>query len=155
VSRPPWAAALACALIACSLGGCRKKGDAGLDKEVTTLGDTEVTAQLVEIPSEFPPNDLYDYVYILKYRVLRVHRGNVPTPEIFVGQYNPLKPRSSVQDDRSGKIGGHVERFRAGDVHRMALIAPLDQQWMGGIVDKYFDQKGIRYWAMWTNSGEE
>ena len=48
------------------------------------------------------------------------------------------------------KVGGDVEQFRAGDIHRMALEAPLDQQWMGGIIDKYFSQKGTRYWAIWT-----
>ena len=104
-----------------------------VDKEVTTLGTTEVTAQLVEIPGKFPPNDLYDYAYVLKYRVLKVHRGQVAGDEILVGQYNPLKPRATVQDDASGKVGGHLDAFRAGDVHRMALDAPLDQFWMGGV----------------------
>ena len=89
----------------------------------------------------------------LKYRVLKVHRGQIPQGEIFVGQYNPLKPRDRVQDDVSGKVGGHVDAFRAGDVHRMALASPLDQFWMGGIIDKYFNQSGSRYWAIWTNPG--
>ena len=35
----------------------------------------------------------------------------------------------------------------------MALEVPLDQFWMGGVVDKYFNQKGARYWAVWTNAG--
>ena len=125
-----------------------------IDPELTSLGTAEVTAQLVEIPGPFPSNDLYNYAYVLKYRVLKVHRGNVPDPVIFVGQYNPLKPRAKAQDQESGKIGGRVEQFRAGDVHRMALEAPLDQQWMGGIIDKYFEQKGTRYWAIWTNPGK-
>jgi len=124
-----------------------------VDKEVTSLGSAEVSAQLVEIPGAFPPNDLYNYAYVLKYRVLKVHRGQVPDKEIFVGQYNPLKPRAAVQDDGSGKVGGHLDAFRAGDVHRMALDVPLDQFWMGGIIDKYFEQKGTRYWAVWTNPG--
>jgi hypothetical protein len=148
-----WTAAVKCVVVVLALSGCQKGGNAGLDKEITTLGSTEVTAQLVEIPGDFPPNDLYDYAYVLRYRVLRVHRGGVSTPEIFVGQYNPLKPRLSAQDERSGKLGGRVERFHAGDIHRMALDAPLDQQWMGGVIDKYFDQKGVRYWAIWTNPG--
>ena len=58
--------------------------------------------------------------------------------EILVAHYNPLKPRDQAQDDVSGKVGGHVTSFRAGDVHRMALESPVDQFWMGGIVDKYF-----------------
>lgn len=135
--------------------GCRKQSAAVLDKELTSLGSTEITAKLVEIPGAFPPNDLYDYTYVLKYRVLRVHRGNVSTPEVLVGHYNPLKPRATVADEQSGKIGGRVQRFTAGDVHRMALDQPVDQHWMGGIIDKYFNQTGVRYWAIWTNPGEE
>ena len=55
-----------------------------------------------EILEPFPPNDLYNYAYVLKYRVLKVHRGQIPNGEILVGQYNPLKPRERVQDDVSG-----------------------------------------------------
>jgi hypothetical protein len=121
-----------------------------LDPQVQRLGSTEVTARLIEIPGPFPPNDLYNYAYVFKYQVLQVHRGKIEGDTIFVGQYNPLKPRSKAEDQDSGKLGGDVEQFRAGDTHRMALEAPLDQQWMGGIIDKYFEQKGTRYWAIWT-----
>ena len=61
---------------------------------MTTLGSVEVTGRLLEIPGEFPANDLYNYAYVLKYQVLEVHRGTVDAKEIFVAQYNPLKPRS-------------------------------------------------------------
>ena len=131
---------------------CKNKADAGADSFVTTLGSAEVTAQLLPIPGEFPPNDLYNYAYVLKYRVLLAHRGQIQQgEEILVAHYNPLKPRSSAQDEISGKVGGNLERFKAGDVHRMALEAPLDQHWMGGVIDKYFEQKAPRYWAVWTN----
>jgi hypothetical protein len=139
--------------LALGVAACTSRPANEVDNEVTTLGSAEVTAQVVEIPGQFPPNDLYNYVYVLKYRVLKVHRGQIPQGEIFVGQYNPLKPRDRVQDDVSGKVGGHVNAFRAGDVHRMALALPLDQFWMGGIIDKYFNQSGSRYWAIWTNPG--
>ncbi|MDA2926441.1 hypothetical protein MYX78_04285 [Acidobacteria bacterium AH-259-G07] len=122
-----------------------------MDHEVTSLGSAEVTARLLEIPGEFPPNDLYDYAYVLKYRVEKVHRGKVLGEKILVAHYNPLKPRSSVQDEFSGLVGGNLKKFRTGDVHRMALEMPLDLLWMGGIFDKYFSQRGIRYWAIWTN----
>ena len=136
-------------------GSCKNKSDAGADPFVTTLGNTEVTAELLAIPGEFSPNDLYNYAYVLKYRVLTVHRGQVKQgKEILVAHYNPLKPRASAQDENSGKLGGNLEKFRAADVHRMALEAPLDQHWMGGVIDKYFDQKGMRYWAVWTNKSE-
>src|SRR5262245_29595620 len=141
---------LACLVLACSWMAC-SKSNAGVDREVTTLGSAEVTARLTEIPGAFPPNDIYNYAYVLKYRVLKVHRGKFEGDEIFVAQYNPLKPRATVQDDVSGKVGGDLRKFQAGEEHRMALEAPVDQYWMGGIIDKYFDQKGVRYWAVWTN----
>jgi hypothetical protein len=141
------------AILVLSLASCARGPASKVDNEVTTLGTTEVTAELVEIPEPFPPNDLYNYTYVLKYRVLKVHRGQMQPGEIFVGQYNPLKPRERAQDDVSGKVGGHVTSFRAHDVHRMALASPLDQFWMGGIIDKYFNQPGTRYWAIWTNPG--
>jgi hypothetical protein len=132
---------------------CSGRPEDEVDDQVTTLGVAEITAQLVEIPGPFPPNDLYNYAYILKYRVLKTHRGNVPAGDILVAQYNPLKPREQAQDDVSGKVGGHLVAFRAGDVHRMALAGPVDQYWMGGIIDKYFAIPGTRYWAIWTNPG--
>jgi hypothetical protein len=122
-----------------------------VDREVTTLGTTEVSAQLLEIPGPFPANDLYNYAYVLKYRVVSVHRGQLGDKEILVAHYNPLKARSKAQDEFSGRLGGHLQRFRAGDIHRMALQAPLDQYWMGGVIDKYHKETGTRYWAVWTN----
>lgn len=136
------------------------KADAGPSSakgtEVSTAGTIEVTAKLVEIQGVFPPNKLYDYVYVLKYKVLSVHRGKVEGDEILVGQYNPLKPRSAAQDKFSGKVGGSVERFAAGDVHRLALDAPLDSAMpMVGLIDKYVGTKATRYWAVWTDQAPE
>ena len=142
-------------LIGVFSSSCGKGSEKGADHEVTTLGSVEMTARLEEIPEAFPPNDLYNYAYVLKYHVEQVHRGRVLGDEIFIAHYNPLKPRSGVQDEFSGKVGGTLEKFRAGDIHRMALEMPLEQYWMGGIVDKYFGQKGIRYWAVWTNLTEK
>jgi hypothetical protein len=144
---------LALVALALTLPACSTRPVEELDAEVSTLGTIEVTAQLVEIPGPFPSNDLYNYVFILKYKVLKTHRGSVPGSEILVGQYNPLKPRDQAQDDVSGKVGGRLRLFRAGDIHRMALESPLDHFWMGGVVDKYFGAAGTRYWAVWTNPG--
>lgn len=130
---------------------CARHPEAVADKELSTLGTAEVTAKLVDVQSPFPPNDLYNYAFVMKYQVLTVHRGKVDGKEILVAHYNPLKPRAKVQDEFSGKVGGHVDSFRVGDVHRMALEAPVDNFWMGGVVDKYFNEKGVRYWAVWTN----
>jgi hypothetical protein len=52
--------------------------DPGKDPQVTTLGSIEVTARLVEIPEgAIFKRDLYNYATILKYEVLKVHRGEV------------------------------------------------------------------------------
>src|SRR5207244_8635054 len=113
-----------------------------LSPELATNGTVEVTAKLTTIGGEFPPNKLYDYAFVMKYRVLKVHRGTVESDDLFVGHYNPLKPRATAQDKFSGKVGGNVEHFQIGDVHRMALEAPLDQLFMGGIIDKHIKEKG-------------
>jgi len=140
------------AILCAACGGTASEDAAGPDAQVTTLGSIEVTAQLVEIPTEFPPNKLYDYAYVMKYKVLEVHRGDVPGDDIFVGHYNPLKPRNAVADARVKDIGGNLRAFRAGDIHRMALEAPIDDHYMGGIVNEYFgDDTGTIYWAVWTN----
>src|SRR5207302_575767 len=66
----------------------------GIDANVTTRGGIEVTAKLVEIPEgAIFKRDLYDYATVLKYQVVEVHRGKVDGPTIYVGQYNPFKPR--------------------------------------------------------------
>lgn len=135
---------------------CTSAKKTGEDPNVTSLGEFEVTAKLVEIPSEFPPNDLYDYAYVLKYEVLTVHRGTIGEKTIYVGQYNPLKSRSVAADARSGEIGGDVTAFHKGDVHRMALAAPIDDHFMGGIVNHYEGQGDqLIYWAIWTNRASE
>lgn len=134
---------------------CEKSNSKQIDPELARLGSAEVTAQLVEIPGEFPANDFYNYAYVFEYHILKVHRGQVNGSEIFVAHYNPLKSRVTVGDEFSGKIGGNLERFRSGAIHRMALEEPLDTYWMGGIIDKYFENKGTRYWAVWTNLEEQ
>ena len=142
-------------------GACSEKPRDGSDQNVTTRGSIEVTARLVETPGleewdgEFPSNDLgYDYVYILKYQVEATHRGTLQEKTILVGQYNPLKPRAEAADVRCPDLGGDLKRFRVGDVHRMALEVPIDDYYMGPIINKYFDRpkgKGPLYWAAWTN----
>jgi hypothetical protein len=122
-------------------------------REVTTLGSIEVTARLVQVLGRFMPNDNYDYVHVMKYEVLRVHRGTVEGKEILVGHYNPLKPRRKAADRFIQGIGGNADRFQVGDVHRMALEAPLGERYMGGIIDKHLEEKGTRYWAVWTDRG--
>ena len=139
-------------LILFSCASCAKKTDSGADSKVTTLGGTEVTAELVEIPGEIRNDPLYDYAHVMKYKVLTIHRGVLDKDILYVGQYNPAKPRSAAADARVGEIGGNLTQFRVGDIHRMALEVPIDDYYMGGIINKYFGQVDDPiYWAVWTN----
>jgi len=131
---------------------CAKKADTGADSKVTTLGSVEVIAELVEIRGDLINDPLYDYAHIMKYKVLQVLRGTVAADTIYVGHYNPAKPRDRVADARVQQIGGNVKTFRVGDIHRMALEVPIDDYYMGGIINRYFGQiKDPLYWAVWTN----
>ena len=71
-----------------------------------------------------------------------LQRGELPDAGAVLAQ-NLLDAEGRVALDK-GRV------LSADDIHRIALEAPLDQQWMGGIVDKYFNNKGTRYWAIWT-----
>jgi hypothetical protein len=143
------------ALVALTGMSCAKKAgpaDRGADPKVTNLGSIEVTAQLEEIPGEIRNDPLYDYAHVMKYKVLQVHRGKVDKDIIYVGHYNPAKPRDAVADARVQEIGGSLKQFRVGDVHRMALEVPIDDYFMGGIINKYFGVVNDPiYWAVWTN----
>jgi len=131
---------------------CSKKPDTGVDDKVTTLGSIELTAQLLEIRGKIIDDPLYDYAHVMKYKVLKIHRGKVNGDIIYVGHYNPAEPRNSVADKRVTQIGGNLKRFRAMDIHRMALEVPIDDYYMGGIINKYFGETNDPiYWAVWTN----
>lgn len=125
----------------------------GEDAEVTQRGSIEVTARLVEVPEgAIFKRDLYNYATVLKYQVLEVHRGKVEGETLYVGHYNPFKPRAEAADKSVQGIGGDLKDFRAGEVHRMALEASIDDHYMGGVVNKYFGQPiGPIHWAVWTN----
>jgi len=134
----------------------RESGPAGArgdDPNVTSMASIEVTARLTEIPEgAIFKRELYNYATVLKYDVLDVHRGQVTAKTIYVGHYNPFKPRSEAADKQVPGIGGNLASFRAGQVHRMALQAPIDDYFMGGIINKYFGKlDGPIYWAVWTN----
>jgi len=135
---------------------CRKDGDfsaTGEDPNVKTMGSIEVTARLTEIPDgAIFKRELYNYTTILKYEVLRIHRGSVDANTIYVGHYNPFKPRNEAGDKFVKGIGGNLESFRAGRIHRMAVEVPIDDYFMGGIINKYFGKSDDPiYWAVWTN----
>jgi hypothetical protein len=124
------------------------------DPHLATNGSVEITARLVEIPEgAIFKRDLYDYATVLKYQVLQVHRGKVDGDTLYVGQYNPWKPRAEAADKRAPKVGGNVRRFEAGQTQRLALEVPIEDYFMGGIVNKYFGKTtNTIYWAVWTDA---
>ena len=139
-------------LLVFGIASCAKKTQTAVDPNVTTRGSIEVTAQLEEIRGDLINDPLYDYAHVMKYKVLQVHRGKVDKDVIYVGHYNPAEPRSSVADARVREIGGSVKQFRVGDVHRMALEVPIDDHFMGGIINKYFGEVNDPiYWAIWSD----
>jgi hypothetical protein len=142
---------LALIAVACD----RKSANSGSssDPHLATNGTVEVTGRLVEIPDgAIFERDLYDYATILKYQVLTVRRGTVKGGIIYVGHYNPWKPRGEASDKRARNLGGDLRQFKAGQVHHMALEVPIDDFFMGGIVNKYFGNTAdLIYWAVWTD----
>jgi hypothetical protein len=82
-----------------------------------------------------------------------VHRGKVDGDTLYIGHYDPWKPRAEAADKRAPQIGGSVRQFQAGQTHRMALEVPIEDYFMGGIVNKYFGKTtNTIYWAVWTDS---
>lgn len=107
----------------------------------------EVTAKLVEIPSKMPPDDLYDYAYVMRYQV---QGGTLDKQFILVAHYKPLVPRSKIKDKMKEQVGGKLRSFTQGDVHKLKLTADLKAIWKGALVDEYAatDHKSIRYWCL-------
>jgi hypothetical protein len=141
-----------------ALSSCGKKPDEGVladDEEpaIATEGTIEVTAELLEIPQRaIFRGGSTDYATVLKYRVVKVHRGDVPGETLYVAHYNPWKPRSEAADQRVPGIGGNLRQFQAGQRHHMALEVPIDDHFRGGIVNRYFAQAtNLIHWAVWTN----
>jgi len=145
--------ALLIGMLMCASCGNSPESPAGADPNVTTLGNLEITARLVEVPDgAIFKRELYNYATVLKYQVLQVHRGQWSGEFVYVGHYNPFKPRAEAADQRVKGVGGNLKAFRAGQVHRLALAGPIDDNYMGGIVNKYFGQDiGTIHWAVWTN----
>ena len=84
-----------------------------------------VDARLTEIPGKIPGNDLYNYVYVFKYKVLNVVKGSLKGKKVLVGVYNPKIPRGQVKDKMAANSKGNVREFKAGAKHRLVLV-PLE-----------------------------
>ena len=107
----------------------------------------DVTAKLVEIPSTPPPDDLYDYAYVMRYQV---QGGPLDQQFLLVAHYKPLVPRSKIKDKMKSHVGGKLRSFNQGDVHKLRLSPDLKEIWKGALVDEYSstDRKSVRYWCL-------
>lgn len=113
-------------------------------------GDLVITATLQDIAGSFPANDIYNYAYVMKYKVDQVHQGSFADKEILVGHYNPRLAREEVKDDQDAKVGGNVKGFQVGDTHYLVL-SPMDGLWTGAVEDDYYKDKSQRWWALWAD----
>jgi hypothetical protein len=110
-------------------------------------GVIEVTAKLVEIPSKLPPDDLYDYAYVMRYEVMG---GPMDKASILVAHYKPLQSRSKIKDKMKTQVAGKLRSFVQGDVHKLKLSADLKKIWKGPLIDEFAatDRKSVRYWCL-------
>jgi hypothetical protein len=106
-----------------------------------------IEARLLEIAGTPPPNDLYSYVYIVKYKVEKVVAGKLEAKELLVGHYNPLQPRDAISGKMKGKVTGKLKQLRVGERHLLKLV-PLGPAWDGPIEDEYFDNTDPRWFAV-------
>ncbi len=113
-------------------------------------GSLVLVARLIELPGDFPPNDHYDYAYILKYRVEKVFGGDYDGDFLLVGHYNPRQARQGMQGRFGDKVGGNLRDFRAGDLHYLVLN-PLAEVYAEAIEDEYYLESLPRYWASWAD----
>ena len=118
-----------------------------LARRADAAPNLEVTAKLVEIPSKMPPDDLYDYAYVMRYQV---QGGELDKQFILVAHYKPLVPRAKIKDKMKDQVGGKLRSFNQGDVHKLKLAGDLKAIWKGALVDEYAatDHKSVRYWCL-------
>jgi hypothetical protein len=148
------------AALAAGIWALANRLETGEDEMVRKLGRVEVSARLVERPEQFPNLGAYRYTYVLKYQVLKVHRQDPkqqyllkPGDEIFVGHYKPWMPRTQIKDSDWGDtpLGGKLDQFVTGEVHRLALDYELQDLAPSGALDYCFPPATNRFFALWTN----
>jgi hypothetical protein len=120
---------------------------AGASPEDLLHRDTlEVKARLLEVPGKPPPNDLYDYAYVMKYKV---EGGALDGQTLLVAHFNPRQARAKVRDDMKKWVAGSLSRFNVGDLHQLLLSPHLGKIWNDAIEDHYdVDMKTTRYWCL-------
>ncbi|MBW2736695.1 MAG: hypothetical protein JRH20_30275, partial [Deltaproteobacteria bacterium] len=88
----------------------------------------EVRAKLVKIPSKFPPNDLYDYAYVMKYQVVG---GKLDKQFLLVAHYKPREARNKITGKVKKYVSGTLKRFQEGDLHQLKLVPKKRKIWKG------------------------
>jgi hypothetical protein len=137
---------------ASSYRAARNKIEKADESAAKSSGDTiKMEARLIEIPGKFPSNDLYNYVYIMKYKVIKVVKGAYTNKEILVGHYNPLVPRDGIKDKMAETVHGNVKRFEVNDRHMLTLF-PLEKVWKDAVEDDYTDADLESYFAIVANT---
>lgn len=141
---------------AIALGACRQQGESAKSplaipaRPATAQGGLVLVGTLQPLPSELPANDLYKYAYVARYTVDTVVEGAFADKEILVAHYDPRTPRSAIQDDQKGKVGGNIAGLQPGDRHYLVL-RPLDSAWTGAIEDDFPQDRSSRWWASWAD----
>jgi hypothetical protein len=113
-----------------------------------------VTAKLVKIPGKFPPDELYDYAYVMRYEVTT---GKLSGKSLLVAHYKPRRARSEIKDKMKKHVGGTLRAFKEGDLHQLTLTAQLKKIWKGALVDEFFatDRKSPRYWCLKADAAKK
>jgi hypothetical protein len=137
-------------LVTAMLAAGAARADGAATAPVPAPGATAplaVTAKLVEIPSKFPPDDLYDYAYVMRYEVIG---GSMGGKSIYVAHYKPRLARNGIKDQMKKVVSGKVRSFHVGDVHKLQLNPDLKSVWKGALVDEFAatDRKTVRYFAL-------
>ena len=134
--------------------GAEKKQIDNKESESATLTSTNsssdtlvITGQLIEAGT-MAPNDLYNYVFIVKYKVVSIQKGKYGAREILVGHYNPLIARKQIKDAMDPFVDGDLEEFVVGTIHRLELITPIESVWHDAVEDEYIDSDFPRYYAL-------
>jgi hypothetical protein len=115
-----------------------------------TESGLRIRAKVAEIPGSFPANDLYNYVYVMRYEVLEVLAGQYTEKDILVGQYNPRMSRSDIKDDLDSLVDGNATTFEEGASQEL-MLAPMDTLYHGAVEDEFFQDKRPRWFATKTD----
>ena len=132
------------------LAGCDKHAETATKVDDLPPGSLALEARLEELPGPFPANDLYDYAFVMKYKVLKVLRGSYDDSIVLVAHYNPRIARSEIQGPMDSLVDGSLTSFNAGDVHRLVLV-DLDSAWTQAVEDGYPRDTHKRYFARWVS----